>query len=174
MDSKFLAALKKKFRTPQEAMAARGLDADLLDPDEPSPVIAHDSAWATTKRGSTRPVNRAEYKLLNAMRNRYRTMDKPMKLLGLDQADLDDASGEPDDGNGDVAQIMAMFKNLSDSDKAVVVSEIAAMGDENGETAGDRERRRFAQDHGLPYHHRAGSPSAFAQRLTRRIGNGFG
>ena len=178
-ESKFLAALKRKYRTPQDALRALGLDEDILDEDEPDPkkvVIAHDEAFAAPNPSnrSTR-VNTAEYKLLNAMRARYQTLAKPMRLLGLDQADLDAASGEPDDG-GDMQALLAQFRQLTDEDKSSFLQAISDMADENDdETPGDAARRRFAQDRGLlPYHHRAGSPSAFAQRLTRRIGNGFG
>jgi hypothetical protein len=55
MMTKLLDALKQRFRTPQEAVKALGLDEALLEEikDDPAPVIAHDDAllppWASPR-----------------------------------------------------------------------------------------------------------------------------
>src|SRR5712691_6336155 len=109
-----LIALKRRFRTPADALRHIGLDPALLDPDERPVIIAHD--WeppSTTQRGRSN-MNNAEFRLLDAMRTKFRTMGEPMRLLGLDEADLEAAGGGEPDG-GDVDALLQQFSALSDA-----------------------------------------------------------
>jgi len=167
--SKLLAAWKKRFRTPAEAMAAMGLDASLLDPDEPNPtpVIAHDWDNHTNRRT---PVTRQEERLMAALRRRFRGGPVAvLRRLGMDQAELEPPS---DDEPGDaVSALLQQFEQLSDEDKASFVEAISQMATNPSATDAGFSAR------GRPHAMDARSPiGSFAQRFPHaaKIGNGFG
>src|SRR5216683_756062 len=126
MSTKLLAALKKRFRTPAEAIAALGLDASLLDEDDPTRpvIIAHDSAdvvWETITNRS--PImSTQEARLMTALRRRFRGGPvEVLRRLGMDQSELAPPDDEPTDA---VGELLKQFGALSDADKAEFVEAI--------------------------------------------------
>jgi hypothetical protein len=114
---------------------------------------------------------------MDALRRRFRGGPVAvLRRLGMDESDL----APPDDNEpGDaVTQLLDQFGALSDEDKTAFINAISQMADNNGETAGDRERSRYAQDRGLPYRNarQAAAIGSFAARFPHamKISNGFG